>query len=59
MPILGKFLIARTAGGRPTLMHRVSLDDPGYTACGWPLAGWSCAFQAVLIRQLLCRRCGH
>ena len=51
-----QYLIARTAAGRPSLMHKVGLI-PGKTACGLDVRGWSRAWMDHPIPEILCKKC--
>lgn len=49
------FTIARTANGRPSLMHLVAENN--WTACGIDINGWSRAYIKSAIPQILCKKC--
>jgi hypothetical protein len=51
------YVIARTAKGRPTLMHKVYHSDSGFTVCGQVLWAWSRAYFPAPIPQVLCKKC--
>ena len=51
------FIIARTAKGRPTLMHRLADWSWAYTACGLNIQLWSRAYTTDPISQILCKKC--
>lgn len=50
------YALARSATGRPTLQHRTT--DMNTTLCGLDMTSWSRAYQAVPIREILCKKCG-
>lgn len=50
-----RWIVARSASKRPTLMHMlVSFDR---TACGLDIRGWSRAYLEVPIPQIVCLHC--
>jgi hypothetical protein len=49
------FVVARTAGGRPSLMHETT--DLDVTTCGLDISKWSRAYRAHPIKEILCRKC--
>jgi hypothetical protein len=51
------YVIARTAGGRPTVQHRIS-QVPTFTACGRDTSPWSCAYQTEPIEVIRCKAVG-
>lgn len=52
------YVIARTAKGRPTLMHLLSSDNK--TACGLDMSLWSRSYHHIAFDQILCKKCkGH
>jgi hypothetical protein len=53
-----KFVIARTARDRPSLMHKLSEEYEYLTSCGVDVTGWSRAYLAEPIPEVLCKRCG-
>lgn len=54
---MAKFVVARTARKRPTLMHALNPERPGYTLCGVDIAAWSRAYFDAPIPQIECLRC--
>jgi hypothetical protein len=52
------YVIARNAGGRPTLMHGLA-NDNRHTLCGIDLheSRWSVSYLKVAIQVMLCYRC--
>lgn len=57
------FVMARSASGRPLLMHQLMEGSSGYTLCGRDMYGWSRIFlkpaQAQpIINLMMCSRCG-
>jgi hypothetical protein len=51
------YVIARTAGGRPTVQHRIS-SLLTFTACGRDTSPWSCAYQTDAIEVIRCKAPG-
>jgi hypothetical protein len=54
--VTAKYVAARNASGRPTLMHRIG-EQFNTTICGYDMAGWSRVFFNESIDILLCKRC--
>lgn len=50
------YILARTASGRPSLMHK--LGTANRTLCGLDITLWSRAYLATPISQILCKKCG-
>lgn len=53
----GVYLVARTAGGRPTVQHRVSQVHT-FTACGRDTTPWSVGYQNDKIEVIACKAPG-
>jgi len=51
------YVIARTAGNRPSLQHKIDPGSPGTTKCGYEMIGWSRAYMTKPIREVLCKKC--
>jgi hypothetical protein len=51
------YVIARGAGGRATLQHRVEGTGDSVTCCCREMVGWSRSFMARCIEQIYCRAC--
>lgn len=49
------YVIARNAGGRPTLQHYTS--DYRTSTCGLDITRWSRAYSEVKLREIICRNC--
>lgn len=56
MPLKNVFVIARSARGRPTLMHRLRDRQTEMTACGVDTREWSRAYSPKPIEAILCKR---
>lgn len=52
-----KYVIARTASHRPSLMHRVEPSDLSQTLCGLDMTGWSREYLAAPLDTMVCWRC--
>ena len=50
------YIIARTAGGRPSLQHAL-VNDGITTECGLDTSWWSRAYQSQMISQVICKKC--
>lgn len=50
------YLIARNAGGRPTLQHLAKDGHGEITACGVNVSAWSRSFSDKPILEVLCMR---
>lgn len=53
------FILARTAKGRPTLMHQLEEDFGDVTSCGLDVTQWSRAYKAYPIKEILRKKCGR
>lgn len=58
MPLKGVYVIARNAGGRPTLQHKLVDGTASVTCCGREMTGWSRHYSPKPIPQLLCMQSG-
>lgn len=54
---MSTFVVARTAKGRPTLMHALYEGSHTLTLCGVSIIGWSRAYFHQPIPQILCKTC--
>ena len=52
-------IIARAAGGRPSLQHALMLDDPDRSECGLDVTRWSRAYTKFVIPQVMCQKCAR
>lgn len=55
MPLKNCYVIARNAGGRPTLQHKLVDGSASETKCGYNMDGWSRSFSTKPIEAVLCR----
>lgn len=51
------WVIARTATGRPTLMHQLEEDYGDRSSCGLDVTQWSRAYKAEPIKEIACIKC--
>lgn len=51
------WILARTAKGRPTLMHQLVEDYGDKTSCGTDVTSWSRAYRASPIKEIACIKC--
>lgn len=51
------FVIARTAKGRPTLMHQLGTNTYARTACGQDVSAWSRSYHDSVIEAVFCKKC--
>lgn len=56
MPLKDAYVIARSAGGRPTLQHKLVDGQTTYTRCGRSMQGWSVALSRKAIEPVLCKQ---
>lgn len=56
MPLKRLYVLARNAGGRPTLQHKLVDGSSSMTACGYDCSGWSRAYMPRRIDEILCRK---
>ncbi len=52
-----RYVIARTASKKPTLMHQINPQDTNMTVCGWDMSAWSLVYFEKAFDVLMCRRC--
>lgn len=57
MTLVKPFVVARSASGRATLMHRIGNVELMVTACGLDINVWSRAYLSEKIPQIMCKRC--
>lgn len=50
------YVVARTAGGRPTLQHLLPPGVGSVTACGVEMEEWSRAYMRAPVPEILCLR---
>jgi hypothetical protein len=58
MPLKRVYVIARNAGGRPTLQHKLVDGTASVTECGTDVSSWSRAYSYKRIEEVLCKRAG-
>lgn len=54
---MGRYVLARAAGGRPSLQHKLKDNAFDETECGVYIGHWSRAYTDTAIPQILCKKC--
>ena len=57
MVLNGAFVISRNVHKRPTLIHKVNVNDRNTSLCGIDMRSWSKHYMRQPFEELLCLRC--